>query len=118
MSRDAGARRDGWPRCRLARGAKAGAFMTGIDVPVVVDWPTDGVCRLRLNNPERLNALSGPRSAPFRPATESPSGRPREFFALPGAGGAFAPAPDLKDGRAPNAPDKSPPNRPYAATAG
>src|SRR3546814_7807164 len=99
MSRDAGARRDGWPRCRLARGAKAGAFMTGIDVPVVVDWPTDGVCRLRLNNPERLNALSGAMIAALRAGIESAERTAAGILVMAGAGRAFCDGADRKSTR-------------------
>src|SRR3546814_13653649 len=74
--------------------------MTGIDVPVVVDWPTDGVCRLRLNNPERLNALSGAMIAALRAGIESAERKAAGILVLAGAGRAFCAGADLTERRA------------------
>src|SRR3546814_19361162 len=91
--------------------------MTGIDGPVVVDWPTDGVCRLRLNNPERLNPLSGAMIAALRAGIETAERKAAGILVLAGAGRALCAGADLKRRPAHADAAKRAHNRPTAATA-
>src|SRR3546814_4049892 len=86
-------------------------------LPVVGDWPTEGVCRLRLNNPERLNALSGAMIAALRAGIESAERKAAGILVLAGAGRAFCAGADLKERRALDDAGKLAHNRSIAATA-
>lgn len=73
--------------------------MTGTSTPVVVDWPADGVCRLRLSSPERLNALSTSMIAALRDGIESAVSDAAGMLILVGTGRAFCAGADLKERR-------------------
>lgn len=91
--------------------------MKETDAPVVVDWPAAGVCRLRLNNPERLNALSTAMIAALRDGIETAVRNAAGIVLLIGAGRAFCAGADLKERRTLDEAAKFTHNRAIAATA-
>ena len=91
--------------------------MRGLDAPVVVDWPADGVCRLRLNNPKRLNALSTAIIAGLRAGIDSAVRDAAGVLVLVGAGRAFCAGADLKERRALDEAAKVAHNRAISTTA-
>lgn len=91
--------------------------MTATSTPVVVDWPADGVCRLRLSNPARLNALSTAMIAALRDGIESAAGNGAGMLILVGIGRAFCAGADLKERLTQDAAAKVAHNRAISTTA-